>query len=274
MRERHFLFTLSICVSLLSMLACATTKPTGPAPEPELLMSEQATQAVDLGSLQVRADWELQNPTAVPASVESIDWRFEVDGMETLTQTDSPSGSAAPGQSIEGAIIARTNLTPDESSPGATPRVLHFHLYATFKVRTPTGLDEYESAWHGELLAPRELEVAAFAGAARYGGTSYEMNVNLDLTNPNAFPMQVGEFSYSLFIDEVDLGGGNLFTDREIAPGATMQFDVGRVLDKTKYGNVISQLRGRQKIPFRIETSVLVAGESYKRPIFGTIDFD
>ena len=237
-------------------------------------MSENASQKVDLDGLEVSADWELNNPTATAAAVESIDWTFEVEGLAPISQTDTPNASAAAGQSTQGAITASIALTPDESTPGATPRVLRFHLRATFKVRTVTGLEEYESAWHGELLAPKKLEVAAFAGAARYGGSSYEMTVNVDLTNPNSFPMRVGEFSYLLFVDEVSLGGGNLFSDREIAPGATMQFDVGRVLDKTKYGAVLTQLRGRQKIPFRIDTNVLIAAQLYTRPVFGTMDFE
>ena len=274
MRKHRLILSVAAWAATACLMGCATTKPTGPVPEPELLMAEQATQKVTLDSLEVRADWELQNPTPTPAAVEAIDWRFEVDGMDTVTRTETPNANTAPGQSSEGAIVAKMVLVPDKSSAGATPRVIRFHLYATFKIRTATGLDEYESAWHGELLAPRQLEVAAFAGAARYEGSSYEMNVNLDLTNPNAFPMSVGEFSYSLFIDEVDLGGGQLFTERSLAPGATMQFDVGRVLDKTKNADVIKRLQGRQQIPFRIETKVLVAGESYNRPVFGTMDFD
>jgi len=69
MKKIQFLCSAAMSLALLCTLACATTKPTGPAPEPELLMSENASQKVDLGGLEVSADWELNNPTTTAAAI-------------------------------------------------------------------------------------------------------------------------------------------------------------------------------------------------------------
>jgi len=260
-------------LSLLMLLAaCATTKPSGPVPEVALFGDEKPTQEVSLNELATSYGWELQNPTSKGATVRSIRWKFKM-GDEIQEGEINDAGLAAAGGATTGALKIKSVMIPNAVS-GGTPIVLRYRMQATFIVESAAGSEEMELSWLGELLAPQQPAVTAMAGAARYDTGTWEITINIDLTNHNSFDMEIDDFSYQLFLDDVDLEGGNLVTKRHIEAGATMQFDVGRILKKKTHKAVLAQIRNRPKIPFRLDASLTVDGEQITLPVYGNLEFD
>ena len=267
---KNFLISSLPILSLL--VACATTKPSGPTPEVELYGDETPTQNVSLTKLATSYGWELQNPTQAGATVRSIRWNFKMgDHVQDGELTDVATTVA--GGKTTGKLEVTAPLTPQENT-GGTPIVLKYRMKATYVIESSAGSEEMELSWVGELLAPRQPGVTAMAGAGRYSSGSWELSVNIDLTNPNSFPMNIEDFSYQLFLDEHELEGGNLITDRKIAGGATMQFDVGRNLKKSTHKEVLDQMRGRPKIPFRLDAALTIQGEKLTIPVYGNLEFN
>lgn len=267
---KNSLITLLTSACLLG--ACATTQPQGPQPEVALYGDENSAHEVSLAGLETSYGWELENPTAQNATVRSIRWNFKMGDILREGEVAN-AGTAQPTSNVSGKLSVKIPLVPAENN-GGTPVVLRYHLKATFVVESMAGAEEMELSWHGELLAPRQPSVTAMAGAARFDTGTWEITVNIDLTNPNSFPMAVDNFSYRLFLDDVDLGDGNLLTERSLDTGATMQFDVARILQKKTHRAVLSQIGGRSKIPFRLDTQLTIAGKELSLPVHGNLEFD
>ncbi|MBT6179836.1 MAG: hypothetical protein HOI23_21525 [Deltaproteobacteria bacterium] len=256
----------------LALAACATTKPTGPVPEVELYGDEKPTQQVTLTELATSYGWELQNPTAVGASVSAIRWKFKM-GEHIQEGEITDAGTTAAGGTATGKLEVSAPMTP-EPSTGGTPTVLRYRMQATFVIESAAGSEEMNLNWVGELLAPRQPGVTAMAGAGRYSSGTWELTVNIDLTNPNSFEMNIEDFSYQLFLDETELEGGQLVTNRKIGSGATMQFDVGRILKRATHKAVLDQIQGRPKVPFRLNAALTVQGEKLSIPVYGNLEFN
>ena len=86
--------------------------------------------------------------------------------------------------------------------------------------------------------------------------------------------MNIEDFSYQLFLDDNELEGGNLLQNRKIAGGATMQFDVGRNLKTATHKKILDQMRGRPKIPFRLDAALTIQGEKLTIPVYGNLEFN
>ena len=256
----------------LVLAACATTKPTGPVPEVELYGDEKPTQQVSLTQLDTSYGWELQNPTTAGASVSAIRWKFKM-GDHIQEGEIKDAGNTAPGGTVTGKLEVAAPMAPAEST-GGTPVVLRYRMQATFVIDSAAGSEEMNLSWVGELLAPRQPSVTAMAGAGRYSSGTWELTVNIDLTNPNSFGMNIEDFSYQLFLDETELEGGQLLTNREIGAGATMQFDVGRILKRATHKAILDQIQGRPKVPFQLKASVTIQGEKLTIPVYGNLEFN
>ena len=194
-------------------------------------------------------------------------------GEHTQDGEITDAGSVAAGGSTTGELKVNAPLNPQENT-GGTPVVLKYRMKATYVIESSAGSEEMELSWVGELLAPRQPGVTAMAGAGRYSSGTLELSVNIDLTNPNSFPMNIEDFSYQLFLDDNELEGGNLLQNRKIAGGATMQFDVGRNLKTATHKKILDQMRGRPKIPFRLDAALIIQGETLTIPVYGNLEFN
>lgn len=265
-------FLISNLPILLFLAACATTKPSGPVPEVELYGDEKPTQQVSLSQLDTSYGWELQNPTAAGATVRAIRWNFKM-GEHTQEGEINDAGTTGAGGTSTGKLEVTAPMAPAEST-GGTPTVLRYRMQATFVIESAAGSEEMNLSWVGELLAPRQPGVTAMASAGRYSTGTWELTVNIDLTNPNSFGMKIEDFSYQLFLDETELEGGQLITNQTIGAGATMQFDVGRILKRATHKAVLDQIHGRPKVPFRLNADVTVHGEKITIPVYGNLEFN
>ena len=241
-------------------------------PEVELYGDERPTQDVSLTKVATSYGWELQNPTAAGATVKSIQWDFKM-GEHTQQGEITDAGTIAAGGTTTGKLEVTAPLAPQENS-GGTPTVVKYRMKANYVIESAAGSEEMSLSWVGEFLAPRQPGVSAMAGAGRYSSGTWELSVNIDLTNPNSFAMNIEDFSYQLFLDDNELEGGNLLTDRKIAGGATMQFDVGRNLKKATHKDILDQMRGRPKIPFRLDALLTIQGEKLTIPVYGNLEFN
>lgn len=265
-------FLISNLPTLLVLAACATTKPSGPVPEVELYGDEKPTQQVSLSQLDTSYGWELQNPTAAGATVRAIRWKFKM-GEHIQEGEINDAGSTVAGGTATGKLEVAAPMAAAESN-GGTPTVLRYRMQATFVIESAAGSEEMNLNWVGELLAPRQPGVTAMAGAGRYSSGTWELTVNIDLTNPNSFGMKIEDFSYQLFLDEAELEGGQLVTNKTIGAGATMQFDVGRILKRATHKAILDQIQGRPKVPFRLNADLTIEGEKITIPVYGNLEFN
>lgn len=189
--------------ALLALTGCAEVgKVIGAALEkPRLVFLSFTPQELDLEGATLLLRYRVENPNAVGLEVATLDYRLDVDGRQALTGSQR-SGLKLPSRgTAELAIPVRLRYAAvhDFLRTVFTKEEVAFHLEGTAGVETGVGVLQIPFSYTGKVPAPRLPHVtlaAATIHAASFDGLSFDLQ--LDVANPNAFPLPVASLAYAL----------------------------------------------------------------------------
>jgi len=190
-------------VALLALVGCAQVgKMIGAGLEkPRLTFVSVTPQELDLEGATLVVRYRVENPNAVSLEVATLDYRLDVEGRQALTGSQR-AGLRLPSRgTAELAIPVRLRYAAvhDFLRTVFTKAEVAFHLEGTAGVQTPVGVLEIPFSCTGKVPAPR-LPHVALAGAtihsASFDGLSFDLQ--LDVSNPNAFALPAASLGYAL----------------------------------------------------------------------------
>lgn len=265
---------LSLCLALFAP-ACGMTSASPKGPQIALSTSP-LTETPELNHLLVEIPWTLENASDHPATVDAVDWVFEIEGGPSVTGTE-PVALTIPTHSSE-SFETRLSLPlpqhrPSETDAGALV-IWRYGFNATFQISTHDGPTQQQAQWRGELFPPHPPKVSVEAEGASYSHGSYELNFIVTVENPNAFSLHLDELQYTLNVDGTRIHEGVLDSNRTLGPGMGIEFEINRTLGAHDHNALAKRLRGRSAIPYVFDSRVQAAGMKFAQPIGGELDFE
>lgn len=266
--------TAALFILTASLAGCAHAPAKGSAEELEVLTYDAEVVAQRLATADLSFPFELHNPTAAPARVDSVIWTLELLGEAPQQGRAEPNVQAVAGASQKGgfAITATTGTTPEDFTRRAAESALPFTLHAVFAVSTAAASDSYEAEWRGELFPPKRPEVSLTPHAARYGEMA-DLGFTLTIFNPNPFLVQLDGIDYAIVVDGTEILRGTLAEGQRLAAGTELQFELTRQLGRRDYQELGKRLQTGVRFPYRLDGTLRVAGLSLPVGIDGEIQF-
>ncbi len=115
-----------------------------------------------------------------------------------------------------------------------------------------------ETAWQDPEFRVLSSELTALTP------TAAQLETRFEITNPNAFGISLGALDYQLSVNESDVLGGRQSEGASLAAGAATEITLPLSLDFAETIELVSELRGREKLDYRID-----AGMSVNIPVAG-----
>lgn len=266
-------------VFMLFALACAhTPAKQAVSTDPEVLTYDAELVEQRLDGAKLSFPYEIKNPALQPVTLTSLRHKLVIDDELEVTGQTAPTLAVAAQANINDKLTLEAALpaTEEALSKREGKTNLRYHLYATFVITGPTGTEEYEAEWHGDLYPPQKPVLLVEPHAARYGSSAakVELSFNLVINNPNPFPIPTEGLSYVLEVADLKLFEGLVAAGEKLAAGADREFELNKTVgDGMDDPNLAAAIKGRPTIPYRFEGTLKAGAFSMHKIIEGSIAF-
>jgi LEA14-like dessication related protein len=211
MKHRSGAGVAAICLFPL-LLGCATKGPPPPGTSPKARIASVRAVALDQHRLRLPFVLTLANPGSRKLVLESFDCSVEVEGVEAGCIEGREAASIGPGGSaalpLEFFVDAR-RLGDAISGPGG-PATAAFRIEARAVLRDAGGsaLSATASA-EGSFPLVREPRLRILAlKIARDILVTTQLKLEIEVDNPNAFPIELGSLAYDFYGEGEPWSGG------------------------------------------------------------------
>jgi LEA14-like dessication related protein len=215
--------------------------------KPTLRFVDVAVERLDFEGATLAFDFRLVNPNGFGLTLGKVAYGLAVDGRE-VARGEIEGGLRIPA-SGEVPVRFTATLPYREVSHllelvergGSVP----YTLSGVVGVKTPVGLLELPVSHSGQAPLPG-LPGFRFAGVdVRMAGlTDLELDVQLEVHNPNPFPLPPGQLRYTLTLDGQPVASAELHELKAVASGAQGRVTVPVRLSLRAAGRVLGALRG------------------------------
>jgi LEA14-like dessication related protein len=168
---------------------------------PRLAVESWEPEEADLEGVTLKLRLRIENPNALGLRLASLEYRLEVEGRQAVT------GAAGGGLRIPARGVAHVDLplrVRYADVPGLVRALLEretlgWRIGCRAGIETPFGVLDVPLSHEGKVPAPRPPRLALAGLALRdagLGGATLE--VKIEVSNPNAFPLPGGALRGSL----------------------------------------------------------------------------
>ncbi|WP_242392225.1 LEA type 2 family protein [Anaeromyxobacter oryzisoli] len=207
----------------------ARTVPPPPPPaiaiDPPVLRAEALLpQAIDAYGVTFALTGRIENPNPRSLQVARFTYAFEVLGARVgAGQVSSdlvlPASGAVP---VMVPVRLRWTDVPGFLGVLATQRSLPLTARGTARVRVPGGQLDLPYALDGSVVLPR-LPAVALRGAVVRESNLFQtvVEVRVDVTNPNPFPLPTGQLAYDVSLNGVSVAEASKQSLEAVPPEGT-----------------------------------------------------
>jgi len=182
------------CADALKMIGA-------PLEKPRLVFVGWEPRELDLESATILLKWQVENPNAVGLKLATLDYRLELEGKQAVAGA-AQSGISLPARGkapLELPVRVRFADVAGVVEAIAKKDTLGWRASGAAGIDTGMGTLEVPFSVEGKLPAPR-LPRLSIAGLSVHGISlsGLTVDVKVELSNPNAFPLPLGALSYGL----------------------------------------------------------------------------
>ncbi len=228
--------------------------PPPPAIDPPVFRAEAVLpQGVDAHGVALAVSGRIDNPNPFAVPVARFTWAFDVLGArvgagQATSDLVLPAGGAVP---VILPVRLRWTDVPGFLGVLATRQELPFTLHGAAWVRDGRGTLELPWAVGGSAVLPRLPAVALHEAVVRESNllqTVVELRV--DVTNPNPFPLPTGRLAYDLSVSGVPVAQAAKWSLDAVPPNgqATVVVPVRFSTVGAAAGAISGALRGRTDV--------------------------
>jgi LEA14-like dessication related protein len=179
---------------------------------PEVKVSRVRVTGVSRQTLDLSLGVEINNPNPVGVTLAGIDYRFELMGRP-LASGSAPSGielAAVGASEAEFPVSLAYNEIKQVYDEAGDRDEIPYAVSGTVSVGTPIGEIPIPFKTEGMLPVIRAPEVTGISMEVdKLSLSGADLVLNINLKNPNAFPLDIQRFSYSLALDGNEFTSGN-----------------------------------------------------------------
>jgi LEA14-like dessication related protein len=214
---------------------------------PRVGLERASVVEADLEGATVRLDLLLENPNDVAFTVASATWRLEVEQVE-VGEGELPGGlGIAARGTAPFAVTVRVRWADVRrlvERVGKKEQV-DYRVSGTVGVRTPIGVLTPAFSHAGKLPVPR-LPALRLAGASVEVAsfTELDLQLALEVENPNAFPLPGAALSFELLVNGTSVATGREAMLAPVAAHATARVALPLRLSLLGAGKAAMSLHG------------------------------
>lgn len=242
---RRFLSISLLLALVFSLSGCTTLRALfGDVTKPEMTFKRVQFQGFSLDGVTLGLVYEIDNPYEVGINLAEVAYQLEVDGNRVFSGSPNqglkiPAGGKrdlvfpATIRFADVLPAARTIFTQDKFGYRASGRV---------GVKTPVGMMRFPISKSGTFDAPELPQIRiADVRAPRVTASGAELQIALDVTNKNGFPLPIEGLQYGLELNGSRVGGGNA-RGANVAAGGTQRITLPIRLGFLDAGRGLQQL--------------------------------
>lgn len=239
---------LLVALSLTTLTGCAALQNLlkGAFQEPRLTFKTARLADASLSDATVNLVYEVENPNNFGLSLASVDYAFFVEGKQVVAGT--PRNGLQLKANSKSQLVFPANVKFADIVPAVqtllTKESARFKAQGSIGLKTPVGVIRLPLEKEGTFPVPKipsvKLESPRIANVSLTGAT---VEFPLSITNPNGFPLPVGNLVGALKVAGADVGTlstGNLGT---LAASGTRQLTLPLKIDFLRAAQAANALR-------------------------------
>jgi LEA14-like dessication related protein len=247
---------LALLLAPLLLAGCASLQQlaAGALDPPRLRLERASVAAVDLEGATLVLDFTVDNPNGLSLDVAGATWRLAVEGAE-VAEGDLPGGVALPARGT--APFAVTVRLRWADAARLAEQVRHqpevaWRVEGTIDVEWPAGRLSLPYRHQGRLPVP-ELPAVRLAGASLevVSFTELEVDLSLDVTNPNEFLLPGATLRFDLLLNGVVVATAREATLRRVDAHGEARLVVPVRVSLVGAGRAAGTMHGGGKLQLR-----------------------
>lgn len=257
-------------------LAGCASRPGAPAPEPTLSLAAEPVELLDQNRALLRLVAVALNPRPQALIVESAECGLAIEGAESALAAPSaaaPAGRIEAGGAIPVAferVVDLRDLGEGIIGPGG-PAEAAFSAAARIRLRAPDGTAfEAVAAASGSIPIVREPKIRITSlRIERDVLVTSNLRLGIEIDNPNAFPIELGELSYAFYGEGRKWASGSERGSFSIPAGEASELGLGFEMNYADVDRRLFDLvAGLGTIGYRLAGSARVATGLKALPAF------
>lgn len=227
------------CSSLLSFLGGS---------RPDITFKKVNLQGFDLEGVTLGLVYDIDNPYDIGIKIAEVDYQLEVEGRRVFRGSPNEGLQIPARGTREVTFPAQVRFT--DVIPAArtifTQGKFAYRASGSMGLSTPVGMLRIPLSQSGNFDSPSLPKIRiADIKAPKVTGTGAELQIALDLTNDNPFPLPLESLDYGLSFNGSRVGGGTA-KGASVASGRTRRINLPVKVDLAGAGRaVLPFLQGR-----------------------------
>lgn len=239
------------------LAGCSALQELVPVQKPAVRVSDTRLTAISFKGADLNLRFEIDNPNALAVSADGFDYELRLNGRsflqgessKTVSIPASGTGYADLPVSIQFQDIYRTavSLKDRDSTRYQISAGFNFNLPVLGPVRIPV-----QSQGEIPLLKLPKIFIRSFK-VKRMGLTGAELELVLNIENPNAIPLSMKTLQYDFSISQSRWASGRIDQTVEVARKGTGEIAIPINLDFLKMGqSMIRLVKGDAELDYQL----------------------
>jgi LEA14-like dessication related protein len=235
------------CASVQRLAAAAFTPP-------RLHLERARVAEVDLEGAAVVLDLTIENPNDLALRVARASWRLQVEGAQ-VSEGQLPGGLALPARGTAPFALTVRIRWADLTRLAEQLRhqaTVAYRIDGTVGVETPLGVLSPSFKHQGQVPVPR-LPALRLAGvsADMHSLTNLELELALEVENPNAFPLPGAVLRFDLLVNGVVVASGREVTLSPLRAGGETRLKLPIGVSLLGAGRAAASIHGGAEVRLR-----------------------